>query len=611
MSSLRDVAFGPTELCAALRGRLPATRRKGDFYRRLDVAFPEWASVVSEPEFSDWLVQVDSRNGTCMFDRLNALWQDPFYSVPNFAALLRLFVRWNSVQDAPLDAGGLFRVFRRTAAPAVAQMPYPVLSDKYEVLGLLGRGGYGDVYLVWSTETKAVYALKTIRHEFTVDPEVRRSFRREAQAWVQMEDHPNVAKAYFFEELGPRLYLTMAFVEGDDHGSGPSLADKLAVGPIPLGCLCTWFCQVADGLKHAYANGIRAHRDLKPGNILIGRDSVARVSDFGLAVPTGTLASEELRQGLVEGTPMFMSPEQFADSTRCDEQSDIYSLGVTLYQAASGGSLPFAPKDVPTTPHDFHLYFSEVRRMHEEAAPQPLTTPLWPIIARCLSKDPASRFRGIDAFRDAVEALAKHQGLYAPERAKAAESLWTNRDRGNSLMRLGKFEDAIKAFDAFLAVFPDDSATFNRAVCIENLGRHAEALEIYDRFARRDDVRALVNGSSCLQKLGRQDEAVSYARRAVDLDRGNVTCWIALGNTEFALSRWTDAMDAYVAAQELDQSNPTPFYNFGLAAGRAGNQEAVRQAFLAFLEVALPEDARRQYVESTLRALDQRTGSAQ
>jgi serine/threonine protein kinase len=593
-----------TELLSALKGRLPNSRRMGDFYRKLDYLIPDWVSIVSAPEFANWMVRIDSQSGASMFDRLYALWQDPLYSTENFAALLRLFVRWKNQHEEHRKPSGRLDWFRQALIPPVEQTPYPVLSGKYEVLSLLGRGGNGEVYLVWSRETTSLYALKTIREELAVNPDVRLSFRNEAEAWIRLSEHPNIAKVYFFEELGSHLYMTMAFVEGDDYGTGPSLADKVVAAPISIGALCMWFCQVADGLGYAYTRGIRAHRDIKPGNILIGRDNSARISDFGLAVSTEVLVAAGTHDRLVKGTPLFMSPEQFLDSTNCDHRSDLYSLGVTLYQAASGGTLPFSPNFSPSTPQELNRYFSEVRNMHEHAKPKPLASPLWPVIERCLRKRPRDRFADIDAFRAALVAVAHQQQVSVPQRAQATEDFWVSRDQGNSLMRLGKYEEAIKAFDAFLAILPaDESVVFNRAVCIENLGHHAQALEVYERFAGRDDVRGLINGSNCLRKLGREDEALVYAQRAVALDTNDGDCWISLGNAAFSLAQWQDAMRAYSVAHDLDNSAPTPAYNFGLAAERVGAMDEAQQAYSAFLQHAPPDDSRRQHAEEALQRI--------
>lgn len=178
-------------------------------------------------------------------------------------------------------------------------------------------------------------------------------------------------------------------------------------------------------------------------------------------------------------------------------------------------------------------------------------------------------------------------------------------------MRLGKYEDAITAFDAFLAVLQDESVIFNRAVCLENLGRHAQALEVYARFAARNDIRGLVNGSNCLRKLGRQDEALAYAQQAVALEARDGDCWISLGNVAFAMARWQDAMRAYLTAHNLDRSAPTPAYNFGLAAERAGVMEAAQQGYSAFLQLSAPDDSRRQHAEEALRRIGENSGPFQ
>jgi hypothetical protein len=145
-----------TELLSALKGRLPNTRRKNDFYRKLNGFLPDWGSVVSAPEFASWMTRIDSESGACMFDRLNALWQDPLYSSENFAVLLRLFVRWKRDRDAHRTPSGSQGWFPGASTSPAEHAPYPVLSGKYEALSLLGRGGSGDVYLVWSRETTSL-----------------------------------------------------------------------------------------------------------------------------------------------------------------------------------------------------------------------------------------------------------------------------------------------------------------------------------------------------------------------------------------------------------------------------------------------------------------------
>jgi eukaryotic-like serine/threonine-protein kinase len=147
-------------------------------------------------------------------------------------------------------------------------------------------------------------------------------FRRECET---LGNHPNIAKAHFFDEMGSDLLVTMELVQSADD-SGPSLADKLSAGRLDERINFGWFVNLCDGLAHAYAHGVSVHRDIKPGNILVDSDSIARVSDFGLA-HSGFERLLDHDSGA--GTPHYMSPEQ-SSAQQCDQRSDIYSLGVTM-----------------------------------------------------------------------------------------------------------------------------------------------------------------------------------------------------------------------------------------------------------------------------------------
>src|SRR5205823_2535521 len=168
---------------------------------------------------------------------------------------------------------------------------------------------------------------------------------------------------------------------------------------------------------------------------------------------------------------------------------------------------------------------------------------------------------------------------------------------------LGKYSEALEKLQSFLAVFPDQAAALNRAVCLENLGRFSEALLEYEKAAAWNPVAAFVNGSNCLRALGRKQEAADYARRAVSIAPTDVDCWISLGNAEFGLTRWNDAIHAYRRAAEIDPSTPTPSYNLALAAERAGKGEMAADAYFKFLQLAAVDDPRRQHAERSLARL--------
>jgi serine/threonine protein kinase len=576
--------------------RLPAKGRYQRFYAELDRSIPDWGETISGPAFcAQMSVQDTEDGGVCMLDRLHTLWSDPAYSAPTFAALLRLCTEVLSpTAKANWPRGMIWPQAR--SAPRLA----PLLLGHYELLRTLGRGGNGEVYLVWSWETKTLYALKLIRRELATDLSVRRSFRREAETWIRMGDHPNITKAYFYEEIADSLMVTMAFVEGNGE-VGPSLADKIAAGLLDEAQVARWFVQVADGLAHAYAHGLKAHCDIKPGNILITRDGDAQVSDFGLAVQVEAMPDSDV--GIV-GTPHFMSPERFTRPNECDVRSDIYSLGITLYQALSGGVLPFVPLCSKNSPHhSMPEFLEELRSLHAHARPRELDTALWPVIARSLAKDPAARFADVAQFRDALVQIATRFGYVVPKPPTVVLDFWTSRDQGNTLMRLRHYEEAIRAFDAFLTHFPDGGAALNRACCLKNLGRYAEALQIFRQHAEHDDLSGLVNGSNCLIKLGDTAGALEYATRATKLFQSDPSGWIALGNAYFALSSWRDAVDAYVRAHRLDPLDPTPLYNVSLAGLRTKDTNLATEALQGFLALASPDDARRSSAQRNLQTL--------
>jgi len=571
----------PAELIALIAAREPVNRRRTDFYGRLDLLIPNWPKLARNQALTAWMLKVDCENGHCMFDRLRELWDDPVFAAEDFSALLRQFERSTQTES-------LGRSLDRM----------PVLAKKYEVLDLLGRGGNGEVYLVWSNETKKVYALKTIRRDLANKDEVKAAFRKEAQAWISLGDHPNITKAYFYEEVGPDLYITMDVVDSGGEVGGASLLDRLTHAQIVPEMVCRWFCNVADGLQHAYSHGVACHRDIKAANILIGADSVARVSDFGLAVTSEELLATADDANRVAGTPLYMAPEQFAGSSECDVRSDIYSLGVTLYQVASGGSFPFAPKFLPKSNIEFHRYFVEVCNLHQRVLPTPLNSPFWPVIETCLKKHPKDRYANIIKFRQALEGVGRLQGWTTPHMTQGQTDIWTYRDQGNTQMRLGNYDAAIAAFDKFLKYVPHDyGAEFNRAVSLENNGCVNEALAVYERLASGGNHAALVNASNCLKKLGRKAEALEFALRAVALDNQDADSWIAFGNAAYSLGKWTDAMGAYGRAGQLDVDNPTPAYNFALAAENSGASRQALAAYKTFLTLAQPDDSRRAFVE--------------
>src|SRR5271163_4831245 len=205
----------------------------------------------------------------------------------------------------------------------------------YEIQSPLGAGGMGEVYRATDTKLGRDVALKVLPPEMAQDPERLGRFRREAKALAQL-DHPNIVTIHSVEESGGIHFLTMQLVEGQP------LDRLISTDRLPVEQIVEIASALADALAAAHEKGI-VHRDLKPANIMVSNDGRVKVLDFGLAKDTrppdagDATQSQGLRTeaGVVMGTPAYMSPEQVAGEV-VDCRTDIFSLGIVLYEMASG-----------------------------------------------------------------------------------------------------------------------------------------------------------------------------------------------------------------------------------------------------------------------------------
>ncbi len=206
----------------------------------------------------------------------------------------------------------------------------------YEVLGLLGEGGMGRVYLARDLMLERRVAIKTISPRLAGTGSAARRFLREARAMAGVE-HPNVVRIYGFGEIEGRAYFVMEFVDGESLSARMARVTRLT--PPAAFAVAR---DVAQALAAAWKRGI-VHRDVKPGNILLDVEDRAKVTDFGLARPTSRDDDADVTgAGAIVGTPHYMSPEQ-ARGEEVDFRSDVYSLGIVLYEML-GGRKPFVGK---------------------------------------------------------------------------------------------------------------------------------------------------------------------------------------------------------------------------------------------------------------------------
>jgi serine/threonine protein kinase/tetratricopeptide (TPR) repeat protein len=270
-------------------------------------------------------------------------------------------------------------------------VPGALVAEKYRIIEELGRGGMGVVYKAEDTRLQRPVALKFLPHQWVSDPDARERFIQEARAASAL-DHPNVCSIYEIGETEDgRMYISMAYYEGE------SLREKIRRAPLCPEEAVDIALQVARGLGKAHGKGV-VHRDIKPANILVTQDRVAKIVDFGLAKLAGQV--KLTREGTTVGTVAYMSPEQ-AKGEAVDQRTDIWSLGVVLYEMLSG-VMPFKGDYEQTLIHSILQDEPERLTKFRKALPAGLEN----IVFKALSKKPAGRYQTMEEMLEDLKAVA-------------------------------------------------------------------------------------------------------------------------------------------------------------------------------------------------------------
>ena len=289
----------------------------------------------------------------------------------------------------------------------------------YAITAKIGEGGMGEVYRARDTNLDRDVAIKVLPETFTSDPDRLARFEREAKVLASL-NHPNIGAIYGLEKSGDTRALVLELIEG------PTLAERIKQGPIPLDEALPIAKQIAEALEQpAHEQGI-IHRDLKPANIKVKDDGTVKVLDFGLAkaldtTPEGdpsqspTLTAAATQMGVIMGTAAYMSPEQ-ARGKAVDKRADIWSFGVVLYEMLTG-QRAFQGEDVSLTLAS--VMKSDVK---VTTLPPDLPANVRTVLRRCLEKDVSQRVRDIGDVRLAMEGAFETTGT-SPSESSAAPRL--------------------------------------------------------------------------------------------------------------------------------------------------------------------------------------------
>ena len=292
----------------------------------------------------------------------------------------------------------------------------------YEVTAKIGEGGMGEVYQARDTTLDRDVALKVLPEAFTADPDRLARFQREAKVLASL-NHPNIGAIYGLEAAGDTQALVLELIEG------PTLADRIAEGPIPVDEAMTIAKQIAEALEAAHERGI-IHRDLKPANVKVRPDGTVKVLDFGLAKaatpeagrtsgsesPTMSLTAAT-QMGMVIGTAAYMAPEQ-ARGKVVDKRADVWAFGVVLYEMLTG-QRAFVGEDTSLTLAAVMTGNPDMDRL-----PTALPTAVRKCLERCFQKEPRTRVRDIGDVQLAMEGAFETTVLASANEVGAAQSLW-------------------------------------------------------------------------------------------------------------------------------------------------------------------------------------------
>ncbi|MBC7224813.1 MAG: serine/threonine protein kinase, partial [Anaerolineae bacterium] len=262
-----------------------------------------------------------------------------------------------------------------------------VLKGRYRLLEVIGRGGVATVYRAWDVLGERYVAVKVLKEEYTEHPEFPERFRREAETVLHL-DHPRIVGFLDYGVEDGQHFLVMEYVEGE------TLARMVQErGALPIAQALDIARQVCEALEAAHGSGV-IHRDIKPQNLMCMPDGTVKVMDFGLArVATEVTLTQT---GIFMGTPRYVSPE-VVKGERVDHRSDLYSLGIVLYEMLTG-DIPFSSESTWAL---LQSHVQEIPPPVREARPE---VPEWldQVVAKALAKDPNARFQSAAEFRAAL-----------------------------------------------------------------------------------------------------------------------------------------------------------------------------------------------------------------
>ncbi|MHA1146810.1 MAG: protein kinase domain-containing protein [Promethearchaeota archaeon] len=438
-----------------------------------------------------------------------------------------------------------------------------LLGNRYKITGIFGgRGetGMGIVYRCEDLHRKEVIAMKTFQDKYINRKSSIDKFKHEALTWILLGKHPYLVNAYYVIQLRNKIYIALEFIELDEEGRH-TLKDFLKKR-IPYKQALTWCIQFCIGMEYALSRGIITHFDIKPSNIMITKEKILKISDFGLAkiwdeeniIDDWKEITQKCPEGLtfvcvnqdtkMAGSPLWMAPERYEG--RGDIRSDIFSFGVVMYQMVNRGKLPFAKQTLKS-------YYLNVKNQPIEI----IKKDFYPIIEKCLQKNPDKRYQDFAELRQDLSELY-YKEFNENFKIVDFEDELTLKDfenRGISFLTLNLTKEAIKNFEKVLEINPLNS----------------------------DVYRYLGNA---LKKERNYNKSIEMLQKAIKLKPELADNYYDLANVYKELDHDKKAIELYKKAMELKFDNPKALYKIAQIYDKIEDYKLAKLYYKQFLSIA-------------------------